>query len=765
MKNKKLLIVGIVLLLFLLIVGIVIGFNFNKNEDNEEVEEEKVNTEIKYVGISNGTYYIMNASKKIAFEVDSKDINYSLLDSNNEEVKSKIKKIEDKYYIVSNKSYKEGASYTLNLNNGKFLAPELSDATRVIFSIERDKVAEYKLYDDVKVLDKYDVSKVGNKKTIDTSYLGNLSTGDIFITSDSKGYNGVYKISSIDGDTALLKEPELAEVYEEFDFYDEIEIDFTNMKSLVDDNSMEDVAYYDDYGKVEAVTLASFMETPVYQFLENETKKTGNDLETGVKITPNGNKLDVEITVNVKANGKGFLGIDTLAEHDVGFKFTFELTSEFLVDIKKNESMNVSLSMTEVFDFEIKLSLAASKEGFSELKDKEYDKTVSDIINRICGEKSDSASGRATLGAIEVPTSVPGLNLFMAVYFQVDIDLLMEATANERVTITESFGITSIDGNFVTFSTISKPVSSYKLEAFGKLTAKVGMGIEAGISIISKDFANISFADEIGIYGEALAVIHSSFDSSSDKLNQYHGGMIECGFYMDLKVSASINVLFKKKLFSKEYEAIKEPFFKIGHEEIIAELIVPEKVQIVDGKITVPIVKKNYYDLDARKAKEEKIDVSKLEFRDSNGNVLKIEDGKIAISGEEVVITVVYKLGEDDNITEYTKTFIATKKSLYEGEISRDEAEAILNTLYDFSGTTESGDQLNVIYGYSGRVKDKNGNYYHAFRMMVDNVTNRSFIQYDLISVDGKKRAISLEPDNLTDDSVVQSIYSIEELE
>lgn len=641
--SKKLILVGIIaLVLIAIITGVVLN---STKESQKEKDEIVLLTESNYVGkFDDDIYFIANVNPKISFEVqEKKKDSYVIKDSNGDKVKTtKIVEVDKHYYIYNEESYQEGEEYTLEILDNKLTAEKLKDAKKVIFKIEKPETEEYKFSKNTIEVNSKDLKL--NKNKLDISNL-DVKEKDIILVKNKSNYVNAYKIDSINKNTATYSTVELAEIYDEFEIYKKYQPDFNEMALYNEKGDLVAMNEVDEY-IVQNVENKVVNEMPAYQFLVNEAKKTGNKVENKIDFKREKDKLTFEITITVKANGKEFMGIEALKEHDLSMSFTFEIQLNFLIDILKSKNINISATATETLNLDISLKSTIYHEGFSGLDDAEYDKTISDIVKRIEGGKSDSASGRATIGALEIPTEIPGLNVYFDLYFQTDTKLILNASYKQTISESQTIGIATIEGELKPFFNETEPEVSFNLDVFGSANAKLGIGLDIGLSVINKDIANVNIGEEIGFYADLFATANVNYDSSLSKdiVNTYAGGKVEVGIYLDVKMNANINILFIHHSKSVDFINAKKPFFKIGDDNITTG-IEPAKREIDLRKtksVSMPMTYKKILNVPTGKEIKEAIKVNKLKYTNSAGEDLT--KTKIDFKGKnEFIITISYE--------------------------------------------------------------------------------------------------------------------------
>lgn len=641
-RKKKIIIGSLILIVLVLTFGIKLIFDKNSEKENNELV---LINESNYIGkIDEGIYYMANANPKISFEVkEKKNSSYIIKDSNGNEVKTtKIKEIDNHYYIINEKSYQAGEEYTLEIFNNELKHEKLKNAKKVIFKIEKAEIEKYVFSENV-IEKNYKDLKI-NKNKLNISNL-DIKANDIILVKNNNNYTDAYKIKSINGNEATFDVAELNEIYKELELYKKFQPDFNKMTLYNEDGGIVAMNQIDDY-LTETVENKVVKEMPVYQFLANEAKKTGNEIENGIEFKKEAGKLKFEINVTVKANGKEFMGIEALKEHDLNMNFSFEIALDFLVDILKGKNINIAVTATETLDLEISLKSSIYHEGFSGLDDSEYDKTISDIAKRIEGGKSDSASGRATIGALEIPTQIPGLNVYFDLYFQTDTKLVLNASYKQTISESQTIGLATISGELKPYFIETEPTVNFNFDIFGSANAKLGVGLDIGLSVINKNIANVNIGEEIGFYADLFATANVNYDSkeSKDIINTYAGGKIELGIYAEAKMNSNINFLFLHQAKSVDFINAKKPLFQIGSDDITTGIEPAEKeIDLRKSKsVTIPITYKKVLNVPTGEVTKEAIKVNKLKYINAAGEDLT--KTKINFNGKnEFVITISYE--------------------------------------------------------------------------------------------------------------------------
>lgn len=674
-KTKKVIkIIGFILGLILL-AGLVTGgvFLFLKNShDREDINN------LTYVGVlEDGTYYIPKAKKDIRFPIDSLDINaYVLTNASGENVESKIVEKDGEKLIQAVNNYQEGETYTLELTNTNFTEERIKDAKKLIFKIEESEKAEFQLADNVKVIKEQDltVEQTNNQTTVNIQGK-DIKEDDILLIEEGNDYENAYQVETIENGTATLSAPEVADIYEEFDLYKEEKINFNELQINQD---LED--------QIEM----NLKQSALYQMLVNESYAAEN-VGTSVKVTPNGNQLTIEMKIEVKASGKAFLGIETLKNHDMILKYTIDLEASFLQDIEKGKNINLDLALKEGFQFDVELKANYKiLEGVDDLSDEEYNKTIQDIIEKLEGTQEDTSKGKASIGGIEVPTGITGVNAYFDIYFQTELGISATLTYQQRVELSQNVGIMINSNGITPYANMATPETSNEINILGKVDMTAGVGFDVGISIISKDLAHVSIGEELGIYGEAFATMSASYHSNNNQINANFVGKVEAGIYLKTKYSAGIDIFFIKANKEGNLADTRIPLIKIGSDEITKGIkAMPTTVSISNQKITVPTITKVIYNITTKQERQETC--NNVSFVDANGNALIVSGNTIDLgSNKNTTIKAIY--------TENGKT--------YQTEINVSEQSS--SNPYNQTISMPAGSQnTNIISAYETFIRNK----------------------------------------------------------
>lgn len=560
-KNNKSTYIILILIFLILVLIACISFEiyfFIKNG-----KKSNSLSSLEYVGIlEDGTYYIPKAPKNIKFQIDSNNSeSYTIKDKDGNSVESKIINIKEKNYIEPINKYQEGKVYYLELINTNFSEEKFKEAKKIKFKIEKEEKTEYSLSKDLKFIsDDMEVSNNDGKKSIIINE-GEYSVNDILIKGNEKDFKNAYKVSEIKDGVAYLTNPEITDIYENINLYKENKVDFRNIK--INEEFKDEIK-------------VAVKKSPLYQILNNESYAADNtDVDIQINTTETSIKLDISITVY--ANGKAFLGIPALKNHDVTFNYSIELTSDMITDIEKNENANLDVALLEKIDFGIKVS---PKQKVVEEKDK-AEELAEEVLEKLIKELSissmDSVGGSPRITGIDYNMGIPGIETYFDIYFPVNYSLQIDLAYNQHIEIMQNIGFEMENNEDVeTYSTISVANAESELSVLGKANIKAGLEVDVGMYFISKDIANMGIKAEMGIYGDAFIATKFNYKSSEPNMTADYIGQIEVGVYSKATASIGVNIFLQNASMSKVLEDSKKPILQLGNSA---------KLKAVIGKI------------------------------------------------------------------------------------------------------------------------------------------------------------------------------------
>lgn len=738
----------VVLAFFLLFGTKTLVFNYFNNKNPLQ---EKNNKAVVSIGIfDDGTYFLSKAKPDIKFAIDSNDVNsYKLTDSNNKVVKSKIVKEKGKNYIAPEEKYKLGEIYFLELTNTKFIDKTLKKASKLEFKIEEPEKDEYKFSKDVIQLNKDDIIKLDNNKVKISN--AKLKENQIILVKDKDNINNAYKISSLEGDIATIEPPSVSEIYSDIDLYKEGYINFDdiefnkniekNIEKNVKKSSLYKYLTYDVYAKAE---------------------------EPKIVFKSDGEKVTIEIELNFKPDGEKKLGIEALKKHELTIKMSYEFSIKFQTDIKLGKIIAFDAAISNASSFEIELKNGDEYlKGIEEISDEEYSKSVQEIVQKIQKEVPDVSENSIDIGAIEVPTGVPGLNVYMDIYFQNQLSVLVNINTGVKYETVEHVGFV-IDK---TGSRAYKNIQDNSFDVFMKVTGKeeirVGIGMDIGISIINKDLASAGVGAEFGAYQEAFSTYNLEYNSMNNKANRDLIAKLELGVYLKAKVKANIDFLLFKTEVKLDLKEFKYPVLKLGNDEIIKGITSSNPVVVLDehNRMKIPEITKTLLNLDTERERTEKCDEKSIYFEDSDGNRFRINDNYIEFENVENDMKI-YAVYEIDN--KKYKTIIHVLKH---GEnIKNDQGNKTNNNLgitNNQAGCLSINSNSNAINAYKKYVVDKKytedyQNYFKEAGTNNPSIYDVGYCIYDINKDNTPELIINAYQDGASKEWLVTIIYTFD---
>ena len=375
----------IVVIILLLLLGVTIGLYYLLNE-KQEVYEHLIYNEFEMIGgkISNDKYYLLGASNDVTFEVEKdKDFSYQITDDEGNKIDSQL--IDGSVSKIKGPAtlYKEGKTYHLKIENGKFKNEKYKDIKEIIFKINRPAKQQFSLNENIIKKDIKDVE-------VNNNYLktnGDYKENDIIVIYDKEKLISAYKIIKKENDNYTYSIPKINEVFDDIDYYGKERINLADYQNDKDINLLLTSFIKTVYAK-EDVTINK----PIWH------KKDGT--------------LEIGITINT-SNKKEFL-----ANHDAKVEFTLVLAIDLYKDITLTHQNYLTVMN---YDIKVKNNLNYVNDNYTKLYDtiklkdniENYDtKWLEENYSDL---KSDTKSINKSLGKITVNTEVPGLYL--------DIDL------------------------------------------------------------------------------------------------------------------------------------------------------------------------------------------------------------------------------------------------------------------------------------------------------------------------------------------------------
>lgn len=544
LKRKSTKIAFFIVILIIIAIGTSSGvFFYLKSKNSNDTQK---NAAIYYAIFDDGTYYIPKAEPDIKFAIDSDDLNsYKLTNSNNETVESNIVEYNGKKYIQANKKYTKGETYQLELATANFTDEVLKETKKVEFKIKENQKSEYKMADDVVTVDTKNIQIEDESKLKIQNE--DLKEGQVILVKDGGNINNAYKISNIDGEIATVVKPELSEIYDSVDLYKEGKVNFNDLK--INENAELEIE-------------KSIKESALYKFLTTEVYAAAEVPK--ISLVTDGEEIGIEIELKFKADGEKKLGLDSLKQHDLVIKLSYKISTDYMVDIKKDFSMNYDMAVKTSAGIEVELKSGnAYLKGISNISDEEYSKSVQEIVQKLQKEVPDVSENSIDIGAIEVPTAIPGINVYFDIYFQTQLSLQINLKYKGQIETVQHAGFVMNKNEKKAYQNTSQTTSSHEFSVVGKAEIKVGIGLDGGISIINKDLAHAGVGVEFGAYNEYFATAEFKYTKETKDIDSGISAKIELGIYLKVKLDCSVDALFFKAEYKVDLKELKYPVFKI----------------------------------------------------------------------------------------------------------------------------------------------------------------------------------------------------------
>lgn len=544
LKRKSTKIAFFIVILIIIAIGTSSGvFFYLKSKNSNDTQK---NAAIYYAIFDDGTYYIPKAEPDIKFAIDSDDLNsYKLTNSNNEMVESNIVEYNGKKYIQANKKYTKGETYQLELATANFTDEVLKETKKVEFKIKENQKSEYKMADDVVTVDTKNIQIEDESKLKIQNE--DLKEGQVILVKDGGNINNAYKISNIDGEIATVVKPELSEIYDSVDLYKEGKVNFNDLK--INENAELEIE-------------KSIKESALYKFLTTEVYAAAEVPK--ISLVTDGEEIGIEIELKFKADGEKKLGLDSLKQHDLVIKLSYKISTDYMVDIKKDFSMNYDMAVKTTAGIEVELKSGnAYLKGISNISDEEYSKSVQEIVQKLQKEVPDVSENSIDIGAIEVPTAIPGINVYFDIYFQTQLSLQINLKYKGQIETVQHAGFVMNKNEKKAYQNTSQTTSSHEFSVVGKAEIKVGIGLDGGISIINKDLAHAGVGVEFGAYNEYFATAEFKYTKETKDIDSGISAKIELGIYLKVKLDCSVDALFFKAEYKVDLKELKYPVFKI----------------------------------------------------------------------------------------------------------------------------------------------------------------------------------------------------------
>ncbi len=550
MKNKKFLIVSIIVAILVIACAIGGFIHYRNAKNNDFIIGETLNIAEPLEYLSKGEndeYYLTKANADIKFQVETEDeeLKYKIIDEDENEIETTSTKIENYYEIANNQNYQAGKTYTLTLENAKFTNEKLKDITKLNFTIVRPNANTQVLNNDVK--------KVDNKTIINIE-----ENADNYILTSKKEYQKddiiyyknetdikAFKVDSISKDNDNYKitttTPQLEEIYKELDIYGEFN------PNITDFIPNKDLEQYIKVAVVESNIIDNLLDclgTTVYASSEELIQ---------VEIQPQKDgSVKAVITITLVGNENSFINLKDMKNHEITFEMEMNLKLKSFNEInffKTDVGANIDIEITKTLSIKPKEEYWADFNEQEENNNMESLEKAKEILNSL---KEDIAKEEQNLGNIYVPTPIAGITINFGLDLVEEFKIAFELNSSETATIHTTFGYK--DGikkvNQVGFYWNSYTnVTSNEFKAVGK--AQVKLGIRATLQINFIEIIKVGASTGAGIYAEGQI----NYVETKDNVNTMDG-KFEYGFYIDGKVYGRIlnTTIAEKTIYDKKWK-------------------------------------------------------------------------------------------------------------------------------------------------------------------------------------------------------------------
>ena len=543
LKRKSTKIIFFILMLIILAIGTASGVFFYMKSQNKNDFSKSATA--YYAVFEDGTYYIPKAEPDVKFAIEGDDINsYKLTNSNNEVVESSVIEYKDKKYVQSKEQYAKGETYQLELENTNFTDEALKDTKKVQFKIKEDQKAEYKVSDKAIMVDNNNIQLQDNKLKIPNA---TLQEGQVIVVKDGNNLKDAYKITKLEGDTAVVDKPEVSEIYDSVDLYKEGKVDFRDFK--INENAEMEVQ-------------KSVESSALYKFLANEVYASAEVPKVTFKLGKEGIEIGVEL--KFKADGEKKLGLESLKQHDLVIKLSYKISTNYLADVQKDFSMNFDMALKTTSNIEIEITSGNPYlKGISNISDEEYSKSVQEIVQKLEKEVPDVSENSIDIGAVEIPTGIWGVNVYFDIYLQTQLSLQINLKYQGQIESIQHTGFVMNKNEKKAYQNSNQTTSSHEFSVVGKAEIRVGVGVDAGISLINKDIAHAEIGVELGAYNEYFATSNFKYITQTKDIDSGIYAKIELGIYVKTKLNCSVDAWLFKAQYSADLKEAKRPIVKI----------------------------------------------------------------------------------------------------------------------------------------------------------------------------------------------------------
>lgn len=518
-KKKKFGCLTFLLIFIILIGGLVALVNFlikpAKFSDNIKIEKD-----YQYLAVSNDNEYIIdNAPNDIYFYVSS-NARYKVLDQDGNLVNTNFTGNK----ITNPSKYESGKKYTIVLSNGSFVSEQLENAKKVTFKIKRKEVKHHKYNEDVNFVKKNDV-----KMSLDAaSFVSNkkYNVGDVVVIGDKNKPTSAFVVTSINGNTYMIREAALNEIFSELDYYYEEPAD------LSDYNISEQIKDY----VVNDVKNSAWFDFIVQEVYANPKIK--------IDIKRSDKGLEVKTTISVPAGESSAFLNPKNHSFDIVFKQTLKVNT--LVDITlTNWDVKLDITCSQNFEIKIKNTILNYSDAATKKANKELMKKLKGALEK--KSHSDTDDKKVDLTKVLIPTPVPCLNIVLK------LELINKVTASvdfgvgvgqvTNIVVGFDYGANE---EFKFIGSYDKDYTDVTLSFTGKLEEKMGLKFAVGIDILNVVTTTADVSS--GLYATLDTNIKQKFSNDSTFEISLSG---DVGIFLDFSVSAKFGFVELSHSFAK----------------------------------------------------------------------------------------------------------------------------------------------------------------------------------------------------------------------
>lgn len=631
------------------------------------------------------SYYLQKAPDNLKFRVvtDSPEtpLNYMAADSQGNAVSLKAEKVSGNEYniLAPAEGYTAGERYTLTLGDGvSFTDENLSSARELMFSVERDPIAQYTFTDQVVEISEPIVALSEDRISVEGL---DVQPGEILFGTDENNEYVVYKITQLmDDGTAVVAVPAIDEIYQDLQVYGEYVFDVNEIAANPDlkIEIIENVRQSDFFS---ALMLAAYAEEP------------HEDAEFNVSVTPDSatNSLGINITITLKPGENGLFGISALRDHTVSLKLKTTLNLKTYANIQGVKDWDVSGTLTSDFSWEVEISRIAAKAGgnkalqelFQEKEEyssydeyylrKQYQEHVKPITEALNQIAADVSGGEIKLFDWKLPVpSVPGLYFTAQINWVGKFSMTASVLVGQESSTVYTVGVCFANGDFRTYSNTYKTNGDFSMSLRGKASVKGGIGLVVKATLITDSVANIRLIPQAGLYADVYVVVPflGGVETIAD---DFAYGYFEGGAYFSADVEASLNVLVKRFKFNYQLIEKKYPIITLGNDKIVTGFSMnATNLRAVNYTVNLPEFLLEYVNVKTGLDGLEPIPLDEIQFVSSEGEDLEVEDGILTLpettpSGS-CYVTATYR---DENDMTYSNLFrVLVSGSVLEGKVS-----------------------------------------------------------------------------------------------